>query len=113
MIVQYLECDIARSSGHIKHPHNLLFLMRVNPARSQYPKFLNEVILPVAMYSHRHEIVHYIVLVGNRVEDLIHQGLLLFGGDLDKTEVVVLVSAEGRKAGEEFGELACDQHDYI
>ena len=76
--------------------------MRVNPTRRQHAQLLNEVILPISVYSHRHEIIHNIVLVSDRVEHLIDQGLLLRGSHIDKTEVVVLVSAEGTRREEAF-----------
>lgn len=65
------------------------------------------------MYAHRHKIIHDIVLVSNRVEDLIDQRLLLLCRDLNKPKVVVFISAEGRQPRKEFAELACDEHFVI
>lgn len=102
MIFKDLERDIPSSSCDIQHTYRSLLLMRVNSTWSEDAQLLNEVILPVPMYSHRHEIIHDIVLVSDRVKHLIDKWLLLLGGHLDESEVVVLVCAEITKQRKMF-----------
>ncbi len=51
------------------------------------------------MYPHGHEIIHDVVFVGHRVEDLIDKRLLLFSCYVFEPEVVVFLVGESKGLG--------------
>jgi hypothetical protein len=88
---KYSECDIAGSSRNIKNPDLRLFLsMSVHSRWCEIAEFFDKAVLPIAVNAHGHEVIHDIVLVGDGVEDLVDQGLLLISGDGGETKVVIV-----------------------
>ena len=46
-------------------------MVGIKIARWQIPQLINKLVFPVAVDAHGHGVVHDIILVGNRVEDLV------------------------------------------
>lgn len=100
VVFQDLKSDIPCPSGNIKHPHQwLLLLVRVDSWGGEYTQLIHEMILPISMYPHGHEIIHDVVFVGHRVEDLIDKRLLLFSCYVFEPEVVILLVGESKGLG--------------
>jgi len=68
--------EIAGSRGHVEHA----------VSRSHAGELHREA-LPVTMHADRHEIVHEVVLAGDRVEHAAHAPRLFFGRNLLVAEV--------------------------
>lgn len=64
-------------------------MMRVEVAGTQIAKLLDEVVFPVTVNTHRHCIVHDVILLGNWVEDFIDQWLFFMGSHLTEAEVII------------------------
>jgi hypothetical protein len=66
VVFQDLEGNVPSSSSNIEYPHwLLLLLMRVDSRWSQNSQLVDEVVLPISMHAHGHEVIHDIVLIGN------------------------------------------------
>ena len=91
VILQYSECDVTGSSGDVQNLYNwIIFAMCIDSIWSETAELIDERMFPISVNAHRHEIIHDIVLVGDRVEDLIYEWLFLLCGHIGETEVIVL-----------------------
>ena len=89
MIFKYSKRNISRSSCHIQDHFGRWVGISVQVCWRQMAELMNELVFPVAVDAKRHGIVHEIVLVGDGMENLINQGLLIFGEDVLEAKVVV------------------------
>lgn len=92
MILQYPESYVAGSSSDVQDlDYWIFFAISVYSVWREAAELVDEAMFPVPVDAHRHKIVHDIVLVGNRVEDLVYEWLLLLCGNVGETEVIVLL----------------------
>ena len=90
VIVEDAESNVSSAPGHIQNSDCWGgAVVGVEVVGGEISKFIDEVVLPVAVNPHRHSVVHDIVLVGDRVEDFVNERLFFCGGDIAEAEVVV------------------------
>ena len=92
MILQYSESYVSGSSSDVQNFYYwIFFAISIDPVWREAAELVDEAMFPVPVDAHRHKIVHDVVLVGNRVKDLVYEWLLLLCGNVGETEVIVLL----------------------
>ena len=85
------EGDVTRASGDVEAPQRLglndLASIIKHLARFERTDLRDEVILPEAMHTERHRVIHQVVAVGNAGEHVVHFSLLLVFGNVLEAKV--------------------------